>query len=46
MFSGIGTKEIVLVAVVLFVLFGGRKLPELARGIADSIKEFRRTVRE
>lgn len=46
MFSGIGTKEIVLVAVVLFVLFGGRKLPELARGIADSIREFRRGVRE
>lgn len=46
MFSGIGTKEIVLVAVVLFVLFGGKKLPELARGIADSIREFRRAARE
>jgi len=30
----------------LMVMFGGKKLPELARGMGDSIKEFRKAVRE
>ena len=46
MLSGIGTTEIVVIALVLLVLFGGKKLPELARGMGDSIKEFRRAVNE
>lgn len=46
MLSGIGTTEIVIVSAVLMVLFGGKKLPELARGMGDSIKEFRKAVRE
>jgi len=44
MLNGIGTTEIVVVALVLLVLFGGKKLPELARGMGDSIKEFRKAV--
>jgi sec-independent protein translocase protein TatA len=44
--SGIGTTELVLIGVVLFFLFGGKKLPELARGVGDSIREFRNTVKE
>jgi len=44
MLSGIGTTEIVVIAGVLLVLFGGKKLPELARGMGDSIKEFRKAV--
>ena len=46
MLSGIGTTEIVVIAAVLLVLFGGKKLPELARGMGDSIKEFRKAVTE
>lgn len=46
MLSGIGTTEIVVIAAVLLVLFGGKKLPELARGMGDSIKEFRKAVSE
>lgn len=46
MFSSIGITEILIVAVVLIVLFGGKKLPELAHGIAESIKEFRRAYKE
>lgn len=38
-----GTTEILIVAIVLVVLFGGKKLPELARGIAESIREFRKS---
>jgi sec-independent protein translocase protein TatA len=46
MFQNIGTTELLIVAAVLLVLFGGRKLPELARGVGDSIKEFRKAVKE
>ncbi len=44
MLSGIGTTEIVVVGLILLVLFGGRKLPELARGMGSSIKEFRKAA--
>ncbi len=46
MLSGIGTTEIVVVGLILLVLFGGRKLPELARGMGSSIKEFRKAANE
>lgn len=37
----IGTTEIIIIAVVVIALFGTKKLPELIRGIANAIKEFR-----
>lgn len=46
MLNGLGTTEIVVIAFVLMVLFGGRKLPELARGMGDSVKEFRKAIKE
>lgn len=42
---GIGTPELIVIGIVLLVLFGGKKLPELARGIGDSIKEFRKAAK-
>jgi sec-independent protein translocase protein TatA len=44
--KGIGTTELLVIAVILLVFFGGKKLPELARGIGDSIKEFRKAAKE
>jgi sec-independent protein translocase protein TatA len=44
MLKGIGTTELVIVAVIVLVLFGGRKLPELGRGLGDAIKEFKKAV--
>lgn len=46
MLGNIGTTEIVIVAAILLVLFGGKKLPELARGIGDAIKEFKKSIKE
>lgn len=46
MFRNIGTVEIIIVAVVLLVLFGGKKLPELARGIGESGKELKKAQKE
>jgi sec-independent protein translocase protein TatA len=36
--QNIGWPEIVIVALVLLILFGPKKLPEFAKGIADAIK--------
>ena len=38
---GLGTKEIVIIAVILVLLFGSRRIPELAKGITDAIKHLR-----
>lgn len=38
---GLGTKEIVVIAVILILLFGSRRIPELAKGITDAIKHLR-----
>ena len=46
MLQNIGTTEIIVIAIVLLVLFGGKKLPELSKGIADSIKEFKKAMDE
>lgn len=44
MFQNIGTTEIAIIAVILLIFFGGKKLPELARGIGDAIREFRKSA--
>ena len=38
--------EIVLILAVVLLLFGARKLPELGKGLAQGIKEFRKASRE
>ena len=43
---GLGPTEMVIIAVILLMLFGAKKLPELARGIGQSAREFRKGVRE
>ena len=41
LFLNIGTQELMLIFVVALVLFGGKKLPELARGLGRGIREFK-----
>ena len=43
---GLGAPELVLILVILLVLFGGQKLPGLAKGLGQSIKEFKKASRE
>ncbi len=40
-FLNIGTQEMILIVIVLLLLFGGKKLPELARGLGKGIREFK-----
>ncbi len=42
MFRNIGTTELIIVVIILLLLFGGKKLPELGKGIGDAIREFRK----
>lgn len=38
---GLGTREIVILAAILVLLFGAKKIPELARGIGDAIRHIK-----
>lgn len=41
-FLGIlGAQEIIIIAIIVLLLFGGRKIPELMRGLGRGMKEFR-----
>lgn len=42
--GGIGGTEMIIILVIALLLFGGRKIPELARDIGTGIKEFRRSM--
>ena len=42
----LGPWEIVLVVLVIIILFGGKKIPELARGLGKALKEFRKTTKD
>lgn len=46
MLKNLGTVEIVIIAVVLIIFFGGKKLPELARGLGESGKELKKAKKE
>ena len=45
-FGNFGGPDLIIVLVIVFVLFGAKKLPELARGIGQSLNEFRKTREE
>jgi sec-independent protein translocase protein TatA len=39
--GGLGAPEIILIALIVLLLFGGRKIPELMRGMGKGIKNFK-----
>jgi sec-independent protein translocase protein TatA len=44
--QNLGSTELVVIALLMLFLFGGKKLPELARGVGQSIREVREAVKE
>lgn len=45
-FMGMGSGELMIVLVIMLVLFGGAKLPQLAKGLGQSVKEFKKASKE
>jgi sec-independent protein translocase protein TatA len=41
---GLGTPELIIILVIILLLFGGKKLPDLAKSIGSSIRELRKGV--
>lgn len=39
--AGLGATEVIVILVVVLLLFGGKKIPELMRGLGKGVKEFK-----
>ncbi len=46
MFGNLGATEIILIILVILILFGAKKIPELAQGLGKGMKEFKKAIRE
>jgi sec-independent protein translocase protein TatA len=46
MLNNIGTTEILIIALVLLVLFGAKKIPEFTRGLTQASREFRKGLKD
>lgn len=44
--GGLGMQELLIVLVILLLLFGSTRLPQLARGMGKSIKEFKKGIND
>jgi len=42
----LGVTELIIIALIILFLFGGRKLPEFIKGVGDAIREFRKASKE
>ena len=45
-FMGMGGQEMILIFLALLLLFGAKKIPELARGLGKGIKEFKDATKD
>jgi len=43
---GLGTQELLVILVIVLVMFGGSKLPEIARSLGKSMNEFKKGINE
>jgi len=43
-FAGLGGSELLIILVILLILFGGSRLPSLAKGLGESIRSFKQGV--
>ncbi len=46
LFLNLGTGEIILIVAIILLLFGGRKIPELMRGLGKGVKSFKQGMNE
>jgi sec-independent protein translocase protein TatA len=43
---GLGTTEILVIAIIILLLFGGKKIPELMKGLGKGVKSFKDGMKE
>ena len=46
MIGGLGVTEILLILLIILLLFGAKRLPEIARGMGKSVKEFKKGMKD
>jgi sec-independent protein translocase protein TatA len=43
---GLGTQELIIILVIVVVLFGATRLPQIGSGIGQAIKNFKKSIKE
>ena len=43
---GLGATELIVIGVIIFLLFGAKRIPEIGRGLGESIREFKKVKKE
>ena len=43
---GLGTQELILIVLVILLLFGAKRIPDIAHGLGKGIREFKRALKE
>ncbi len=46
MFENIGGPELLLILILVFIFFGAKKIPEIAKGLGQGIRELRKAARD
>lgn len=46
LFGGLGAQELIIILLIVVLLFGARKIPDLARGLGKGITEFKRGLKD
>ena len=46
MLQSIGTTELLVIAFIVLLLFGGKKIPEFFKGLGEAVKEFRKASKD
>ena len=43
---GLGTTELIVIGVIIFLIFGAKRIPEIGKGLGGAIREFRNIKKE
>ena len=46
MFENIGPVELIIIVIVIMLLFGAKRIPELAQGLGKGIREFKKSLKD
>jgi sec-independent protein translocase protein TatA len=46
MFENVGMGELLVILIVVLLLFGSKKIPEIAQGLGKGIREFKKSIKE